>query len=377
MRNFLIIFSASLLLLSFTTDCRKAKQKDAKQQTAVPSAVQNNPAKADKSDSNKTTVQQEIRHSPITDQNSEPNLKNNPPSEEQRNKVEPNRPSDSNSKTGKPEITPTVKAGEEESVQKSLVKFNNDYANILSAHVNSRGMVDYKALKRRRADLLSLLGELKQFDPNEYKAASKEDQIAFWINVYNIQMLNIITGNYPIESYRILRVLPGWEPDSIRYIDKKVGGIEKQKFIVMSEEFTFEELEQEIFYKQLNEPRAFFALTHASHSSPPLNNEPYSGKKLNEQLNDQIKKYLADSTNFQINKDRQKVYLPAILQGSWYGKYFTERYGTDKKFKDQPAEIAAVLNCIIKLLPSDDASFLELKNYSVDFLRYNWLINEQ
>jgi hypothetical protein len=377
MRNFLIIFSASLLLLSFTTDCRKAKQKDAKQQTAVPSAVQNNSAKADKSDNNKTAVQQEIRHSPITDQNSKPNLKNNPPSEEQRNKVEPNRPSDSNSKTGKPKIAPTIQKGEEDSLQKSLVKFNNDYANILSAHVNSRGMVNYRTLKIRRGDLFSLLGELKKFDPNEYKAASKEDQIAFWINVYNIQMLNIIIENYPIESNRILRMLPGWEPDSIRYIDKKVGGIEKQKFVVMSEEFTFEELEQKIFYERFNEPRAFFAITHASYSSPPLRNEPYSGKKLNEQLNDQIKEYLGNSSNFQINKDKQKVYLPAILQDGWYGRYFTEKYGTDKKFKDQPPEVAAILNCIIELLPPDDASFLELKNYTVDFLRYNWLLNEQ
>ena len=280
-------------------------------------------------------------------------------------KVEPNRPADSNSKIGKPKITPTVQVNEEESLQKSLTKFKNNYANTLSAYVDSRGMVNYKALKRKRADLFNLLDELSQFDPNEYKAASKEDRLAFWINAYNIKMLSIIVDNYPIESTRLLRIL--WPPDSVRHIDQKIGGIEKQKFIVMGEVFTAEEIEQRFIYKQFNEPRAFFALTHTSISSPTLRNEPYTGKKLNEQLNDQIKKYLADSSNFQIDRNKQKIYLPAILQDSWYGRYFTEKYGTDKKFKDQPPETAAVLNCIIKYLPSDDASFLELKNYTVDF----------
>jgi hypothetical protein len=202
-----------------------------------------------------------------------------------------------------------------------------------------------------------------------------EQQIAFWINAYNIKMLSIITENYPIESNRILRML--WPPDSVRHIDQKIGGIEKQKFIVMNEEFTLAELEQKIFYQRCNEPRAFFALTHASLSSPLLRTEPYTGSRLNELLDDQIKKYLSADSNFQIDKSNKIVYLPAMLQDSWYGKYFTEKYGTDKKFKDQTPETAATLNFVIKYLSPDDASFLELQNYDVSYINYNWLINDQ
>ncbi len=337
MRNFLIYTSALLLLLGFAAGCRKTKKAIAKPQAAVQLAPANNSQTTGKTDSH------------ITQQSNTPPI----------NKTEPNLIGNTNQQQQLP----------------SLTTLNKDYAELLSANVNSRGMVNYKALKRKRIDLYNLLDELKQFDPNEYKAMPAEQQIAFWINAYNIKMLSIITENYPIESNRILRML--WPPDSVRHIDQKIGGIEKQKFIVMNEEFTLAELEQKIFYQRCNEPRAFFALTHASLSSPLLRTEPYTGSRLNELLDDQIKKYLSADSNFQIDKSNKIVYLPAMLQDSWYGKYFTEKYGTDKKFKDQTPETAATLNFVIKYLSPDDASFLELQNYDVSYINYNWLINDQ
>jgi hypothetical protein len=383
MRLYLTILSVLLLLFGFASGCRKTKQNASKPQAAVSSKKHSSIEKLSQSDNNTSTVQQGSQQSPTTEKNksNEPNLNSDTSSKDSKveptrgEPAEPNRPADSNSKTQKAQSEPNVKTNQEQALHPLLTKLNNDYANVLSTHVDSRGMVNYKVLKRKRIELFNLLDELKNFDPNEYKAMSKEDQTAFWINAYNIKMLSIIVDNYPIEPTRLLRML--WPPDSIRHIDQKIGGIEKQKFIVMNEEFTLAELEQEIFYKQFNEPRAFFALTHTSISSPPLRNEPYYGKRLNEQLNDQIKKYLSVKTNFDIDKSNQRVYLPAILQDSWYGRYFTEKYGTDKKFKDQTPEVAAVLNCIIEFLPSDDIVFLELKNYTVDFLNHNWIINEQ
>jgi hypothetical protein len=232
-------------------------------------------------------------------------------------------------------------------------------------------MVDYKTLKRKKPELNQLLDEFAKLDPNVYNSWSNEDKIAFWLNAYNIKMLKIIVDNYPIQSQRILRVL--WGPDSIRHIE---GIWDKYKFVVMNEEFTLKEIEQRFFRKEFNEPRVFFAISHASLSSPPLRNEPYYGCRLYEQLNDQAKKFLSSPLAFRIDKERKIVHLSAIFHPAWYGKEFISKYGTDKKFKDQPPPLRAVLNFAANYISKRDLFFLERENYSVEYITYNWTLND-
>ena len=251
------------------------------------------------------------------------------------------------------------------------VSFHDKCADILGSFVNDKGMVDYNTLKRKRLELNQLLEEFDQLDPNEYNSWPKEDKIAFWINAYNIKMLNIIVKNYPIKSSRILRLF--WPPDSIRHIK---GIWDKYKFIVMEEEFTLAEIDRRFFRKEFAEPRVFFAVSHASLSSPPLRNEPYCGHKLYEQLDDQAKRFLSTPRGFHIDKNKQTVYLSAIFQQTWYGKEFLNKYGTDKKFKDQQPAVRAVLNFITKYISEQDVYFLEVENYSVKYINYDWRLNE-
>ncbi|MGA1979895.1 MAG: DUF547 domain-containing protein [Sedimentisphaerales bacterium] len=252
-----------------------------------------------------------------------------------------------------------------------IASFNDKCAALLKNHVNDKGMVDYKTLKRKKTELNQLLDELAKLDPNDYSSWTKEDKIAFWLNAYNIKMLKIITDNYPIQSERILRVV--WGPDSIRHIE---GIWDKYKFTVMDEEFTLKEIEQRFFCKEFDEPRIFLAISYASLSSPPLRNEPYYGCRLYQQLDDQAKKFLSSPLAFRIDREKQTVYLSAVFQPAWYGKYFISKYATDKKFKDQEPAVRAVLNFLTNYISQQDVSFLELENYSVNFIRYDWTIND-
>lgn len=255
---------------------------------------------------------------------------------------------------------------------KEKISFNSRFSGIFSEFADEQGYVNYKKLKNKRNDLSKALDDIAKLDPNEYKSWPKEEQIALWINAYNLRMLNIIIDNYPIESNRFMRMIPGWEIDSIRHIDKSIGGIEKQKIIVMDEEFTLAGIEEEIFSKRFNEPRCYLAISHLGLSGPTLRNEAYIGSKLNEQFTEQIKKYLTNSRVFKIDVEKKMVYLPAILDKGWHGKYFTEKYRTGTKFKDQDESTAALLNFLINYLPAPDVSFLELQNYTVTFFGYNW-----
>lgn len=253
-----------------------------------------------------------------------------------------------------------------------VAPFQKKYAKILNTYVNEIGMVDYTALRRKRLDLRAVLREFDTLDPNEYKSWSKEDKIAFWINVYNLNKLRVVTDNYPIRpSSRILSIY--WGPCSIRHVEQEIT---RYKFLVMDEEFTFARVDRRFFRGEFDDPRVFFALSSACLSSPPLRNEPYCGFKMDRQLDDQARKFLAGPLAFKIDREKRKVYLSALFQMSSYGGEFTEKYAIDRKFKDHPPETRAILNFICHYVSPQDVSFLELGSYTIEYMRYDWTIND-
>jgi Protein of unknown function, DUF547 len=242
----------------------------------------------------------------------------------------------------------------------------------LKKYVNQDGMVDYKALSRKKMEMGKLLEQFRKLDRNEYSSWSKDDKLAFWINGYNLNLLKIIVDNYPIESNRMLRLF--WPPNSIRHIK---GVWDEHKFIIMNEEFTLQEIDQRFLQKEFGEPLAFLAISYASVSGTPLRNEAYRGRNLSAQFDDQVKKFIAGQYGFKIDRENQKVYLSSIFNSTWYGSQFIAKYGTDLKFKQQEPAVRAVLSFLTKYVSPQDVDYLETGNYTVEFLRYDWTLNDR
>jgi len=254
----------------------------------------------------------------------------------------------------------------------SAVSFHDKCADTLKTFVNSQGMVGYKRLKRQRDELRLLLEELGRLDPDAYKSWPKEDKIAYWINTYNLQRLKVVIDNYPITpSSQILASY--WGPLNLRHIE---GKITAYRFPVMDEQFTFARIEKRFFKEQFDDPRIFFALTSASLSSPPLRSEPYYGHKLNEQLDDQVRRFLSSPSAFRIDRAKKTVYLSAIFEVSSRGKEIGEKFATDRKFKDHQPPTRAALNFISSYISQNDKSFLEMGEYSVKYMKHDWTIND-
>lgn len=254
----------------------------------------------------------------------------------------------------------------------SATSFHDKCAHILQTYVRPDGKVNYNKLKRKKPNIYALLYDFNKLDPKIYESWSKQDKIAFWINAYNIKMLHIIVNNYPIEPISRFHSAI-WGAKSIRHIE---GKWTKHKFLVMDEVFTLLEIDERFFRKQFDEPRVVFALTRASLSSPPLRNEPYYGSKLDKQLDDQTKKFISSPLAFKIDRKKGKVYLSALFQKPAYGKMFVGKYGIDRKFKGKEPETRAVLNFITNFVSEDTKEYLELGNYTVQFMGYNWTIND-
>jgi len=150
--------------------------------------------------------------------------------------------------------------------------FHDKCKDILKEFVYDNGMVDYQGLRRKRLELRALLREFDKLDRGIYESWPVDDKIAFWINVYNLHKLSVITDNYPIKpSSRVLTIFYRGT-NSIRHIEEKIT---QHKFLVMDEEFTFAVIEKLYFRGEFDDPRVFFAISSGCLSSPPLRNEPY------------------------------------------------------------------------------------------------------
>jgi hypothetical protein len=240
---------------------------------------------------------------------------------------------------------------------------------IFPTYVDDQGLVDYKMLRRKRAELINAAREFDKVHPAQLMSWSNNEKIAFWINAHNIFTLKLIVDNYPIQ--------PRWYlinyPDSS--IMQIVGGRDKKYFKIMGMEYTLREIEKEILMERFKDPRIFFALSYASMGGAFLRNEPYYPDKLDEQLDEQARKFLSSPRGFRIDRTKKIVFLSDIF--NWYKPVFIEKYGSIKKFRDRQPHIQSYLNFIVNYVSPDNVGYFESDSYVVRFQLYDWHLNEQ
>lgn len=219
---------------------------------------------------------------------------------------------------------------------------NKIYNELLKKYVSPSGVVDYAGLQEEEGKLDEYLDLLSKNPPNKEKW-SENEQIAYWINVYNAFTLKLILKHYPVESIKdiaggISFVNTPWD---VKFIN--IGG----------EEYDLNNIEHGIIRKDFNEPRIHVAVNCASVSCPKLSTEAYEGEKLDAQLDDQASYFINKSGENKIMEN--KLMLSEIFK--WYGGDFDDKYGSPVEFVRKYA----------------DKSFA--KDPEVDYLDYNWKLN--
>ncbi|MHC4591989.1 MAG: DUF547 domain-containing protein [Planctomycetota bacterium] len=245
-----------------------------------------------------------------------------------------------------------------------------DYMAVLKEFVDEDGMVDYKGLKANRGRLDAFVRSLGSVRRDEFEKWSDEQQVAFWINAYNGLTLQVIIDNYPIEPsfFASLR----FPDNSIRQIP---GVWDKIEFRVMGRKMTLEDIEHGTLRKGFNEPRIHMALVCAAMGCPPLLNEPYEADRLDEQFSRRAQRFLRNAKKFRIDRRKNEVYLSPIFD--WFGKDFIRTYGTDRQFKRHGKAERAVLSYVSQHLEDRDRRYLETAAYAIEYLDYDWSLNEQ
>jgi hypothetical protein len=244
------------------------------------------------------------------------------------------------------------------------------YADVLTTYVDDTGMVDYAGLKANR-DKLDRFGQaMASLDRKEFDSWTDDQKIAFWINAYNALTLQVIIDHYPIE--------PSWL-GSLRFPDnsiRQISGVwDEITFPVMGKEMTLDQIEHDTLRADFDEARIHMALVCAAMGCPPLRNEAYTGPNLDGQLDDQSRRFLRNPKKFRIDQPNAVVYLSSIF--SWFGEDFIPEYGIAEPFGDFSRTEAAVLHFVSLYVPKKEKEYVKAGNYSVDYLDYDWSLNEQ
>ncbi|MDP8242811.1 MAG: DUF547 domain-containing protein [Candidatus Hinthialibacter antarcticus] len=245
-----------------------------------------------------------------------------------------------------------------------------DYQSVLARSVSDQGLVDYAGLKQDAGTLNSFLDAVASLDASQYEKWAEPDRIAFLINVYNACTLKALIDHYPIQSSLFGRLR--FPANSIRQIS---GVWDKLQWNLMGKMETLDGIEHGMLRKHFNEPRIHFAVNCASMGCPVLLNEPYLGERLDEQLDAQVRRFVARPFDFQYDSNTGVVKLSMILK--WYAGDFVQYEEPREELKLLNPEQRGVINFLWPYLNEPQQASMKAKPISVSFLEYDWSLNEQ
>jgi hypothetical protein len=206
--------------------------------------------------------------------------------------------------------------------------------------------VDYAGL-RREPEWKALIGELSEVDPSTLQ--TRASRLAFWINAYNIFAIDLIVTNPPVESIKDLGSFfsPVWRKEAGRLAGRA---------------YSLDEIEHGILRK-LGEPRIHGAIVCASVSCPNLRREPYLADRIDAQLADNMRAWLArPEKGLAIDAAAGRVRLSPIFD--WFEEDF-----------DQAGGVMAV---VTRHAPESDRSWLAANGSTarIAYFSYDWDLND-
>lgn len=237
------------------------------------------------------------------------------------------------------------------------------YAALLEAVVQEP-RVDYAQLKTRDAELRTVEAQFGGVPPAEVARWTREEQIAFWSNAYNVFTLRAIVDHYPIRA-RFFSVGPR---NSIRQIS---GVWDTLKWTVAGRQVTLDDIEHKILRPTFQEPLVHFAVNCASVSCPILAAAPYRAPMLRQQFEAAARTYLASPLGLVVQGNT--VLVSSIFK--WYGDDFIAQYRDRGPARGSDSD-RAILGVVATFGPDAAATLARSGTARVRFLDYDWSLND-
>lgn len=201
---------------------------------------------------------------------------------------------------------------------------------LLQQYVTNEGFVNYKGFKGDHQKLKGYINSLEKNAPQS--SWSKNEELAYWINLYNSLTIDLLLDKYPVTS--ITKIEKAWDTKITT-----IGGIT----------YTLNDIENKVIRPKFNEPRIHFAVNCGAASCPKLLNEAFTADKLEGQLQNQTLAFINNPTENKLSAN--KIQLSKIFE--WYAADF--------------GNITVFLNKYSKTKINSTAK--------ISYLEYNWDLN--
>jgi hypothetical protein len=222
--------------------------------------------------------------------------------------------------------------------------------------------VDYAALAADRAALDAYCDRIARLPADAVAKWPRAGQMAFWINAYNAITLRTIVDAYPIKGSGLSALR--FPSSSIRQLADPWG----RQHTIASAPRSLDDMEHKILRAEWKDARIHAAVNCASVGCPPLRLEAFTGEKLEAQLDDQMRKFVADPARNTVDPATKKIELSSIFD--WFG----EDFGTRQK---GAAGERALLAWLEKYGPAEWKPFLATFDPDdIEFRDYDWALND-
>lgn len=226
---------------------------------------------------------------------------------------------------------------------------HEDYDRLLERYVVRDLYVDYAAWHSEAEDLARLDSYLQQLQEVDPRALERDEELAYWINLYNATTLDLILDHWPVASIKDLggMLTSAWEKELVE---------------VQGRSLTLNQIENEIIRERFEEPRIHFALNCAALGCPPLASNAYTGDRLEEQLESATRRTVRDRR--WVDLSRCRTYGKGSIQLTKIFDWYAEDFGGE----------AGIRGFLARYHPESRLP-LENEGCSLDYLDYDWSLN--
>ena len=232
---------------------------------------------------------------------------------------------------------------------------HQQYNEILKQVVVETGhqsFVDYGKLKSDSSRLDLYIATIEATQEAEFQSWSRQQQMAFLINAYNVLTIKLILASYPnLLSIRDLGGLIFGSPWT------------KKFFTLFGSQSNLDHIEHDLLRAKYRDPRLHFVLVCASRSCPPLRKEAYVAERLAQQMNEAGKNFMRDPARNRYNQASQTIEISKIFK--WFNHDFTTASGS--------------VHAFVAPFMTDDPKLRNLianKGVKIKFLDYDWALND-
>lgn len=168
-------------------------------------------------------------------------------------------------------------------------------------------LVDYPHLTQADLALLKrYINRMSQINISNY---NRTEQLAFWLNLYNALVVQIIANYYPVDTVREVNISPGLF---------SAGPWGANLVTILGTPLSLDDIQNRILRAIWNDPRTHYAINNGSMGAANLSRQAFQGRTIDAQLNQAAYEYINSLRGIQVIEG--KLILSKLYD--WYSDDF-------------------------------------------------------